>query len=70
MVPLSDVQAFADKLAGSGADWQVAVYGGARHSFTNPGAAKAGMEALAYDAGADRRSWEAMKDFFAEALAE
>ena len=50
----------------SSIDWQMAVYGGARHSFTNPDADKHGMEALAYNASADRRSWQQMKFFFDE----
>ena len=50
----------------SGIDWQVLVLGGAKHSFTNPDADKAGMDALRYDKTADRRSWEVMKSFFDE----
>lgn len=47
-------------------DWQLIVYGGTRHSFTNPDADKHGMEALAYNASADRRSWQHMTFFFNE----
>jgi dienelactone hydrolase len=47
-------------------DWQMIIYGGARHSFTNPGADKAGMEGLQYNAKADHRSWDHMKLFFEE----
>lgn len=39
-------------------------YGGAVHSFTNPDADKKGMQGIAYNANADRRSWEAMHDLF------
>lgn len=60
------VAKFQDNLAKAGADWQMNVYGGAKHSFTNPEAARFGMAALAYDAAADRRSWAAMLDFFRE----
>ncbi|HEY8233181.1 MAG TPA: dienelactone hydrolase family protein, partial [Vicinamibacteria bacterium] len=38
----------------------------ARHSFTNPDADKVGMPALAYDAAADKASWEAMLKLFGE----
>lgn len=47
-------------------DWQMIIFGGAKHSFTNPEADKAGMEALQYDRSADLRSWSYMKVFFDE----
>lgn len=57
---------FRNKLDASGADWEMNTYGGARHGFTNPDAARAGIENLAYDPAADRRSWSRMQAFFAE----
>jgi dienelactone hydrolase len=36
------------------------------HSFTNPAAGNDKSKGAAYNASADRRSWEAMKLFFAE----
>ena len=50
----------------AGVDWQLVVYGGAVHAFTNPGAGSDRSRSAAYNAEADRRSWEAMKVFFAE----
>jgi dienelactone hydrolase len=47
-------------------DWQMIIYGGARHGFTNPGADKFGMEGLQYNAKADHRSWDHMQLFFEE----
>ena len=47
-------------------DYQMIYYGGAVHSFTVPGAEKAGMKGVAYDANADRRSWAAMRALFDE----
>jgi dienelactone hydrolase len=47
-------------------DYHMAIYGGARHGFTNPGADKIGMNALKYSKSADFRSWANMKIFFAE----
>jgi dienelactone hydrolase len=41
-------------------------YGGTVHSFTNPDAANAGMDGIAYNQQADERSWKSMRDFFAE----
>jgi len=36
------------------------------HSFTNPEAGDDNSKGAAYNAKADRRSWDAMKLFFAE----
>jgi len=51
-------------------DWQMSLYGGVVHSFTNPEADKAGRpEFLRYDERADRRSWREMADLMAEVFA-
>ncbi len=42
-------------LSGGNVDWQVVVYGGVRHSFTNKDADRAGKEFVRYDARADTR---------------
>ena len=41
------------------------IYGGAVHSFTNPASGNDPSKGVAYNEKADRRSWEAMKQFFA-----
>ncbi len=46
-------------------DWQLVRYGGAMHSFTQPEADAPGHGAV-YQPAAERRSWTAMQDFFAE----
>jgi dienelactone hydrolase len=63
--PLAQVHAFEDEMRGGGADWQLALYGGAVHSFTDWNA-KGSMKGAEYNEKADRRSWQAMRDFFAE----
>lgn len=50
----------------TGLDWQMVIYGGAQHSFTNPSANQYGMKGVEYQERADRRSWEHMKLFFDE----
>lgn len=35
-------------------------------AYTNPDADKMNLKGAAYNAGADRRSWRAMQDFFGE----
>ena len=51
-----------------GVDWQLVVYGGAVHSFTNPRASNLDLPGIAFDEATDRRSWQAMLDLFAEVL--
>jgi dienelactone hydrolase len=60
------IQSYVAAMETSGLDWQMIFYGGAKHSFTNPDADKAGMEGLKYSKSADKRSWEHMKVFFKE----
>jgi dienelactone hydrolase len=65
-VSRKDVEAFEDEMRSGGVDWQLIVYGGAVHAFTNPAAGNDASRGAAYNARADHRSWEAMKAFFAE----
>jgi dienelactone hydrolase len=62
MIPSEQVEAFKSEMTAAGARFEVITYPHARHSFTNPNAAKAGMEALAYNSEADKKSWAAMLD--------
>jgi dienelactone hydrolase len=55
-----------DEMRGSGADWQMIFYGGAVHSFTNPDADSFGIKGIAYNEKADKRSWQAMRQFLDE----
>lgn len=65
-VPADEVTGFQKEMREAGADWQMIYYSGAVHSFTNPDAGKANISGAAYNDRADRRSWEDMKQFFAE----
>ena len=60
-----DLDAFEKEMRDAKVDWQITFYGGAVHSFTqpDPGFANPGAR---YNEKADKRSWQAMKDFFAE----
>ncbi len=64
----AEITAFQEEMRQAKVDWQMVYYGGAVHSFTNPDAGKAGIKGVAYDEAADRRSWQAMRDFFDEIL--
>ncbi len=61
-----EVAAFEDEMRKGGVDWQLNSYGGAVHSFTNREAGNDNSKGAAYNEKADKRSWEAMKVFFAE----
>jgi dienelactone hydrolase len=60
--------AFVAEMSSAGVDWQMIVYGGAAHSFTNPEIDAFGYPGFAYHAVADRRSWLALRNFLDEAL--
>ena len=64
-VPPTEVEGFAKEMRDAGVDWQLVAYGGAVHSFTDWRATGA-MKGAQYNEKADRRSWEAMRGFFAE----
>jgi dienelactone hydrolase len=68
LVPAEEVAAFQEEMRQAGVDWQMVSYGGAVHSFTNPGAGADPSKGVAYHEKADRRSWQAMGSFFAEIL--
>ena len=65
-IPPDQVEAFTKEMTAAGATFQVVSYPGAKHGFTNPNADKAGMDALAYNAEADQKSWAAMLELFKE----
>jgi dienelactone hydrolase len=56
-------QSYLSAMARSGLDYQVIIYSGAKHGFTNPNAGDYGIPALAYSPEADRRSWDHMRSF-------
>ena len=62
----ADIAALQDELRQAGVDWQMTYYGDAVHSFTQKKAGTDKSKGAAFQEAAARRSWEAMKDFFAE----
>jgi dienelactone hydrolase len=60
------VTKFQQQLSDGGVDLVFVTYGKAKHSFTNPDAAKAGVDGLAYNAEADHRSWAHLREFLEE----
>jgi dienelactone hydrolase len=67
-VPPAEVTAFEDEMRKAKVDWQLVAYGNAVHSFTDWNAGNDNSKGSAYNENADKRSWEAMKVFFAEVL--
>jgi dienelactone hydrolase len=65
----AEVEAFKKEMADAGVDLRFESYAGAVHSFTVPEAGNDPSSGVAYHAEADRRSWESMKAFLAEAFA-
>lgn len=61
-----EIAGFQQEMRDAKVDWQMNIYSGAVHAFTNPDADKFGIKGIAYNANADHRSWQAMKDFFSE----
>ncbi len=57
------IAAFEREMQAAGADYQVMTYEGAVHSFTVPEAGNDPSKGMAYNAEADRQSWEAMQAF-------
>jgi dienelactone hydrolase len=69
-VKAEEVRAYQDEMRAAGVDWQFVQYSGAVHSFTDERAGTDNSKGAAYNALADKRSWQAMKDFLAERLAK
>jgi len=65
-VPQAEVAAFEDEMRKARVDWALTAYGNAVHSFTHWDAGTDNSKGAAYNERADKRSWEAMKGFFAE----
>lgn len=68
MVPREQVTAFMEEMDHAGADWHLHVYANAVHGFTDPANDAKPVDAVAYDASADRQSWAAMMGLFEEVL--
>ena len=68
MIPAEQVAAFKQEMEKAGVDYKVVTFAGARHSFTNPAADEYGRKfnlPLAYDAAADKASWNETTNFLA-----
>jgi dienelactone hydrolase len=69
LVPPEDIAAFHAEMMTADADWQLAVYGQALHSFTNIGVKDSPDPRMDYDPEADAASWADALRFLEMALA-
>jgi len=65
-VPAEQLDGFISEMEGAQVDYQYIAYSGAVHAFTNPESGDDPSRGAAYDANADKRSWQHMKMFFDE----
>jgi dienelactone hydrolase len=68
-VPPTAREKFAELMKAAGADWQLLVYGGAGHSFTDRSVDALNLPGFKYHLPTDKRSWAAMRALFEETLA-
>lgn len=71
MIPAAQVAGFKQEMEKAGVTFKAVTYPGAKHSFTNPDADKFGREfklPLAYNAAADKASWDEGLAFLADAF--
>jgi dienelactone hydrolase len=60
VVPDEQIAAFREEMRQAKVDWQFIAYGNAVYGFTNP------YNSVAYNEKADKRSWAATRQLFAE----
>lgn len=70
LVPVDALHGLVKAFEGAKTDYELVVYAGAKHAFSNPDAdARAkenNMDAIGYNEVAARRSWKELETFFAE----
>jgi dienelactone hydrolase len=62
------VAGFEKEMTDANVDWQVVLYGGVMHAFTDPYLGTDPSHGTKYDPVADKRSWQAMTDLFKNTL--
>jgi len=71
-IPADKVSAFRQEMEHAGANFRMVIYPGAKHAFTNPAADATGKKfnlPIAYNAAADKDSWEQARKFLREVFA-
>jgi len=65
-IPPTSREKFIELMTSVGADWQLIVYSGAGHSFTDKAVDQLNLPGFKYHAPTDARSWMAMRNLFDE----
>jgi len=65
-----DMTAFEQQLRDNNVDYEIVSYGHAQHAFTDAQVDALNQPGAKYNAAADKRSWQAMRDFFTEIFRE
>jgi dienelactone hydrolase len=68
VAPKGDLAPFLDELRSAGADWELGLYAGARHSFTGEGAWGDALPEARLDPYAEARSWASTVHFLRRVL--
>jgi dienelactone hydrolase len=68
VVPETDRAAFTENMRLAGADWQLHLFGGVGHAFTNQQAATVGRPGFAYHEVATQRAWKMMADLLRDCI--
>ena len=69
LIPTEQRAAFEAEMRATSVDWQLHLFGGVGHSFTNPNADGSMMPAIKYHEPSAKRAWKIMVDLFAETFA-
>jgi dienelactone hydrolase len=67
-VPFSEVIAFMEEMRAAHANWQIDIYGDARHSFTGEGIANKAIPEAGPHPQSEDHSWETTLHFLKEVL--
>lgn len=67
-VPAEDRASFAAEMERKQVDWQLHLFGGVGHAYTNPDADRLNKPGYGYSSSADKRSWAMMLALFDEAF--
>ncbi|MDQ4419198.1 dienelactone hydrolase family protein [Sphingobium sp. DEHP117] len=68
LCPPEAMNALARELTDGGVDWQLIAYGHTGHAFTADNMPMDDAKTFGFQPDTNRRSWQAMKDFFSEIL--
>ena len=70
LVPPAKRETFRNEMSEAGASFEIVVYPGAKHAFTQPYAREANLDGIDYDPAADKASWAALLKLLQEVYRE